>query len=192
MAEPSTLAPMSAHRKSQLSYKPLTTAYLPASSIDPFVTATTPVSARSELSPTAEVFTPRQSIDSYYAAASAASNASSQTVMGGYPAGHGRVSSLVATSVPEARTYTPGFSQEFGAVGDSINDIIGMMRTTTLGLPDPGDLPFRDACQREGNFTNEEPITRAFMITNIPTNTPFGFIAQQLNVRLPLPCSVIN
>ena len=171
---------------------PLTIAYLPASSTDPFVTGPTPVSARSELSPTAEVFTPKQSIDSYYAIASATSNGSSQTVMGEYPAGHGRVSSLVATSVPEARTYTRGFSQAFGAVGDSINDLIGMMRTTTLSLPDPGDLPFRDACQREGKFTNEEPITRAFMITNIPTNTPFGFISQQLNVSLPLPCSAIN
>lgn len=160
---------------------------------DPFVNLPTPTSARSQLSPTAEVFTPGQYIaGSFYPATAANSRprfpfGSTQRSFGGYPVTHGRVSSLVATSFPEARSYP--IQARHGAIGDhpNLSNPYNSMPSHCASGPSEDAETFRGATIAEGTFTTDDATTRAFMVTNIPLHSDFCRVATQFPVSL-LPC----
>lgn len=167
---------------------PTVIAYMRSRSNDPFINLPTPTSAHGQLSPTAEVFAPRQYIATSFRPASATNNHShfnlsgTQPSFGGYSATHGRVSSLVATSFPEARSYP--IQARHGAVGDhpNLTHLYNGMHSLYANGPSEAVQNFRDAAIAEGTFTTDDATTRAFMVTNIPPGSDFCRVAAQFPV----------
>ena len=161
---------------------------------DPFFNAPTPTSAtsaRSQLSPTALAFTPGQytapTVTSTPATntASRLSAGSAQAVVDGVPLTHGRVSSLVASSTPEAHSYPYRVDQaSFGAVGDEVTNVMNAMHTVITDIENRGNLRFPDATTVEGSFTTDEATTRAFMVHGIAPSTSFAALGALFNVGL--------
>ena len=174
--------------------KPDAEANLLCSEVDPFINAPTPTSARSTLSPTAAEFTPGQKIvpgrggPSTTNALSYRSSGIARGVAAGAPVTHGRVSSLVATSVPEVHSYRHRYKQaRIGAIGDELLGTIDTLadqlhNTGLVNARAPGQR-FRDATIHEGIFTSDGATTRAFLIEGVARNTPFVSVANQFNVR---------
>jgi hypothetical protein len=157
---------------------------------DPFMSLPTAISSPSQLSPTADVFTPSQNGGLGSASSLVTINGSHVSFGGAGPAScdsasaHGRVSSLVATSIPEAASYP--LQTLYGAIGEQ-------SRAATLrhGIQPLSELlcfqNFRDAIVADGAFTTDEATTRAFMVTNLNhCDTDFCRVAAQFSVRLSL------
>jgi hypothetical protein len=118
-----------------------------------------------------------------------------QPNFGGYPVTHRRVSSLVATSFPEARSYP--IQARYGAIGDHPNpsNPYAGMQPLCAGGPSEDVQNFRDATIAEGTFTTDDATTRAFMVTNIPPRSDFCHVAAQFPVSLllcPCWCGLLN
>lgn len=165
-------------------------AYILTRSNDPFVNLTTPTSAQSQLSPTAEVFTPGQYIAPGFLPPSIASHhshfpaAGAQSGFGDYPVTHGRVSSLVATSTPEAGSYP--IQTRYGAIGEhpNLTNLCNGIQALYVDPPSQHNQTFGDATIAEGTFTTDDATTRAFMVTNIPPRSDFCRVAAQFPVSL--------
>ena len=161
---------------------------------DPFINLPTPTSARSQLSPTADVFTPGQFIAPGFAASSSVTNnasnftgGSTQSVINGFPVTHGRVSSLVANSAPEAAAYP--IQTQYGAIGDypqpsNVSKGKRVLKINVASANVQDFQHFRDGTVCDGTFTIDEPTTRAFMVTNLPLYTDFCRAAVQVSVFL--------
>src|SRR5271154_2387017 len=157
---------------------------------DPFMSLPTPTSSRNQLSPTADVFAPCQN-DAPGLASSSITNNGSHVCFGGagsashgFPSTHGRVSSLVATSIPEAASYP--VQTQYGAVGEQshVANLHHGMQSLNVHV-EPQN--FRDATVSDGAFTTDEATTRAFMVTNLNhRDVDFCRIAAQFPVRLSL------
>jgi hypothetical protein len=108
-----------------------------------------------------------------------------KSAFGGYPVTHGRVSSLVATSIPEAGSYP--IQARYGAIGDHphLTNPCNGMQSLYVDASPPYVQNFRDATIMEGTFTTEEATTRAFMVTNLPPRSDFCRVAAQFPVNLP-------
>ena len=118
-----------------------------------------------------------------------------QPSSGGHPITHGRVSSLVATSFPEARSYP--IQARYGAIGDHPNpsNLYAGMQPLYAGGPSEDVQNFRDATIAEGTFTTDDATTRAFMVTNIAPRSDFCHVAAQFPVSLllwPCWCRLLN
>lgn len=154
---------------------------------DPFVQSATPSTTRSQLSPTADVFTPRDYL--VFGAAARGLDpdrvtlGTAKNTAGGVHPTHGRVSSLVATSVPEVDSDEHRQLQaRIGAIGEEIGNLTEALQSLTAELATPRPLHFREAVIEEGTFTNDESATRALMITGIPTTMSFAAFTSQFNV----------
>jgi hypothetical protein len=160
---------------------------------DPFMSLPTSTSSRSQLSPAADVFTPCQNGAPGLASSSITNNGSHVSFGGagsashGFPSTHGRVSSLVATSIPEAASYP--VQTQYGAVGEQshVTNLRHGMQSLNVHVEPPHFQNFRDATVADGAFTTDEATTRAFMVTNLNhRDTDFCRIAAQFPVRLSL------
>lgn len=163
-----------------------------SSANDPFINLPTPTSAYSQLSPSADVFTPSQYIVPSFAPSSATNNgphfsiAGAQSSFGGYPVTNGSVSSLVATSVTKAASYQ--VQAQYGAIGghQPFANLCNDMRSLNVNVPSSSIQNFRDATIIEGTFTTDEATTRAFMVANLPQwETQFCRAAAQFPVSPP-------
>jgi len=156
----------------------------------------TPTSSPSQLSPTADVFTPVQNDALGFASSSVTNNGSRVSFGGagsashGFPSTHGRVSSLVATSIPEAASYP--VQTQYGAIGEQsrVANLHHGMQSLNVHVEPPRFQNFRDANVADGAFTTDEATTRAFMVTNLNhRDVDFCRIASQFPVRRSLvPC----
>ena len=160
---------------------------------DPFMSLPTPTSSRSQLSPTADVFAPCQNGAPGLASSSVTNNGSHVCFGGagsashGFPSTHGRVSSLVATSIPEAASYP--VQTQYGAVGEQshVANLRHGMKSLNVHAEPPHFQNFRDANVADGAFTTDEATTRAFMVTNLNhRDVDFCRIAAQFPVRFSL------
>jgi hypothetical protein len=152
---------------------------------DPFMSLPTATSSRSQLSPAADAFTPYQNGVPGFASSSVTNNGSHVSFGGAgsashsFPSTHGRVSSLVATSIPEAASYP--VQTQYGAVGEQSHG----MQSLNVHVEPPHFQNFRDATVADGAFTTDEATTRAFMATNLNhRDVDFCRIAAQFPVRL--------
>jgi hypothetical protein len=110
---------------------------------------------------------------------------------GVYPVTHGRVSSLVATSIPEAGSYP--IQARYGAIGDHphLKNRFNGMQSLYVDASSPYVQNFRDATIMDGTFTTEEATTRAFMVTNLPPRSDFCRVAAQFPVS-PFACFLLK
>jgi hypothetical protein len=153
----------------------------------------TPTSSPSQLSPTADIFTPGQNGVPGFASSSVTNNGSHVSFGGagsascGFPSTHGRVSSLVATSTPEAASHP--VQTQHGAIGEQSRfaNLRHCMQSLKVHVEPALFQNFRDAIVADGAFTTDEATTRAFMVTNLNhRDVDFCRIAAQFPVRLSL------
>ena len=96
------------------------------------------------------------------------------------PGNHARVSPLLANSIPDVAGPSHALQAHYGAVGEIVNSI-----HNAFG-PDTGTDPnvrLQNAVVDEGIFTTDEPVTRAYMISNVPRDTPVASIFELFSVR---------
>ena len=161
-----------------------------STSNDPFTNLPTPTSARNQLSPTADVFAPGQYIAPRYISSSGSYNAfhvaggSMQSANGGCPVTRRRVSSLIASSIPEAASYP--LQAPHGAIGDQPQhvNLCHSMQSLSVNLTNfQHSEHFRDGTIFDGSFTTDEANTRAFMVTGLsPRDTDFCRASAQFPV----------
>lgn len=160
---------------------------------DPFMSLPTPTSSPSQLSPTADIFTPGQNGAPDFGSSSVMNNGphisfgSAGFAPRDFPSTHGRVSSLVATSIPEAASYP--VQTQYGAIGEQsrVANLRHGMQSLNVHVEPPRFQNFRDATIADGAFTTDEATTRAFMVTNLNhRDVDFCRIAAQFPVRLSL------
>jgi hypothetical protein len=172
--------------------------------IDPFMSLPTPTSSPSQLSPTAHIFTPVQNGAPGFGLSPVMSNGSHVTFGGswfasrGFSSTRGRVSSLVATSIPEAASYP--VQTRYGTIGEQsrVANLRHGMQSLNVHVEPSRSQNFRDATVADGAFTTGEATTRAFMVTNLNhRDVDFCRVAAQFPVRfspvflLPTPnCNV--
>jgi hypothetical protein len=160
---------------------------------DPFMSLPTPTSSPRHLSPTADIFTPSQNGAPGFGSSSVMNNGSHVSFGGagfasrGFLSKHGRVSSLVATSIPEAASYP--VQTQYGAIGEYSRgaNLHHGVQSLNVHVEPPRFQNFRDAVVADGAFTTDEATTRAFMVTNLNhRDVDFCRIAAQFPVRLSL------
>jgi hypothetical protein len=155
--------------------------------IDPFMSLPTPTSSPSQLSPTADVFTPGQNGAPGFGLSPVMSNGSHVTFGGawfasrGFSSTHGRV-----RSIPEAASYP--VQTRYGAIGEQsrVANLRHGIQSLNVHIESSRFQNFRDATVTNGAFTTDEATTRAFMVTNLNhRDVDFCRVAAQFPVRFP-------
>lgn len=159
---------------------------------DVFLGVPTPTLAHSALSPTAAAFTPRAGIPekgTQFTVPQASNAAHISHLPAGFQMmeiGHNSaVSSLVASSVPETPTFPHAVHQArvapaFGAVGQPVIPRDRLRRSTTVFAH---GIHWADWEIREGVFTDVEPASRTFRVSNMASDTDLIVIAEIYAVR---------